>query len=156
MRIAFVLLLAACAEQPDTTVENVGRGCAYAWPPRVPQNADLTTWPYPPTPDSYNTRAFAVDQPALVWVVTRASPCATNLRAECTVTHQGSELIVSNTASWDEPKTQCLVREAPPSVFALCATMPLQHATYDVYFGAEHTSLAVPGNTDKPCFATQD
>lgn len=157
MRIAIVALLAvaACAEHPDTTVEDRGRVCAYAWPPFWPKDIDLAMQLDSPSAERYDTRAFVANEPALILVSTAASPCAWNVHAECTVSHQGDELIVSNTASWDEPETDCVTREGLPIALALCKTRPLEPSTYDLYFGAEHTSFAVPGDTVEPCFGNE-
>lgn len=162
MRCAWSLLLglAACVDASDTTVVNRGRGCAYAWPPTWDVNTEVSNdpqfYPQAPNPTEYDVRAFAPNEPALIWVRTTASPCATGLRATCSLEQRGNELVFTSRASWNEAEHECVIREAPPSVTALCKSSPLDVGTYTVRFGEAQASFSVPeeGSLD-PCFEAQ-
>lgn len=148
-----LLVVAACTDEPDTTVTNRGRGCAYAWPPTWDVNTEPSNDPQvrPEVPTGYDVRAFATNEPALLWVRTTASACATDVRASCSVEQRGNELVFTSHASWNEH--DCKIREAPPVVTALCKSPALEAGTYSVRFGERGATFAVPDDASlDPCF----
>ena len=157
--VIMLLGLAACVEEPDTTVVNRGRGCAYAWPSFLDErtsNAELNDPDVLPGPPyDYAMRAFAPEEPVLVWVGTSASGCATDPEGSCTVDLRGDTLVFTSRLSWNEPEEPCLTREAPPMVYALCRSPVLGAGTYKVQFGETHAAFAVPDDSSlDPCFDT--
>lgn len=149
-----LVAVAACADEPDTTVVNRGHACAYAWPPRWDVDAELSNDPQlaAQPPAGYDTRAFVAGTPALLWVRTTASPCATELRATCAVELHGNELVVRSSASWNEPEG-CAVREAAPSVYSRCKSPALEAGTYSVRLGSAQGAFAMPDDPSlNPCF----
>lgn len=160
MRTAAAILVlgaSACVEAPDTTVVDRGRGCAYAWPSFWDERStdselnDPDVLPRPPY--DYAKRAFAAEQPVLVWVGTSASACATDLQGSCAIDLRGDTLVFTSRLSWNEPDRPCLTREAPPMVYALCKSPVLGAGTYQVQLGEAHAAFTVPDDPSlDPCF----
>jgi hypothetical protein len=139
--VLVLVAMAACADEPDTSVVDRGQGCAYATSRSQPAGA-------------YDKWAFLAGEPVQIRMFTRASsPCVTELQASCHVHRRGNELVVTSRASWNEPVGECNTRRGPPAAESFCESPPLEAGTYVVRLGTAKGAFAIPNDPALiPCF----
>lgn len=148
LRFSCLILVAACAGEPDVVVKNVGRLCAVPAPEGLSLEVDnlhgIGQVNVPEQPLD-----FSAGRPLLFGVVGEMTTCGTNLEATCSVTPtMKNHLFVQLDASWDVPPV--CTREAH-RYYANCAVSGLSSGTYEIVFGSARATLEIPSQSVAPC-----
>ena len=148
--VGLVAFVGCSSYQPDVTVVNRGEACVYAWPAGLDvESEDLEGYEWVLLEDW----SFAPNEPALIRVAMRVSGCAMDVVTECSVSLEGTRLVLTNFASWNEPE-MCLSRELK-SAISVCRSPKLETGTYSAKLADALSAFQVPSELPSPpCLET--